>query len=77
MYGKMKSSMCVDSTEASQFWIALLKCIPNMKKLRFREIRLILGEDKKLSKYGIIDKVSLNSHREMPATTHRMMIKIL
>ena len=39
-YGKMKLGMCVDFTEASQFWIALLKCTPNMKKLGFREIRL-------------------------------------
>ena len=38
-YGKMKLGMCVDFTEASQFWIALLKCTPNMQKLWFREIR--------------------------------------
>ena len=31
-YGKMKSDMCVDFTEASQFWISLLKCMPNVKK---------------------------------------------
>ena len=37
-YGKMKLGMCMDFTEASQFWIALLKCTPNMKKLWFREI---------------------------------------
>ena len=39
-YGKMKSGMCVVFTEASQIWIALLKCTPNMKKLWFREIRV-------------------------------------
>ena len=38
-YGKLKSGMCVDFTEASQYWIALLKCMPNMKKMWFREIR--------------------------------------
>ena len=27
----MKSGMCVYFTEASQFWIALLKCMTNMK----------------------------------------------
>ena len=27
----MKLGMCVDFTEASQFWIALLKCMPNME----------------------------------------------
>ena len=76
-YGKMKLGMCMDFTEASQFWIALLKCTPNMKKLWFREIRPRLGEDKKLSTYGIIGKICLTGLREMPTTTHSMMIKIL
>ena len=35
----MKSGMCVDFIEASQFWIALLKCMPNMKEQWFREVR--------------------------------------
>ena len=43
----------------------------------FREIRPSLGEDKKLSKYGIIGKIYITGLREMLATTHRMMIKIL
>ena len=90
MGGKIKSSMCVDFTEASQFWIALLKCTPNMKKLWFREIRPAknvkmlfreirprIGDDKKESKYGIIGKIFLIGIREIPATTHRIMIKIL
>ena len=37
--GTMKSCMCVHFTEASQFWIDLLKCMPIMQKLWFREIR--------------------------------------
>ena len=48
-----------------------------LTKLWFREIRPSLGEDEKLSKYGIIGKIGLTGLREMPATAHRMMIKIL
>ena len=48
-----------------------------MQKLLFREIRPRLGEDKKLSKYGIIGKTCLTGLREIPTTAHRMMIKIL
>ena len=46
-------------------------------KLWFREIRPSLGEDQKLSKYGIIGKICLTGLREIPVTSHRMMIKIL
>jgi len=42
----------------------------------FRKIRPSLGEDKKLSKYEIIGKICITGLREMPTTTHRMMIKI-
>ena len=38
-YGTMKSGMCVHFTKASQFWIYLLKIIPNMQKMWFRDIR--------------------------------------
>ena len=72
----MKSGMCVHFTEASQFWIVLLKCMPNMQKVWFREIRPSLGEDQKLTKYGIIGKICLTGLREMPTTAHMMMIKI-
>ena len=54
-----------------------LQNMQKLQKLLFREIRPRLGEDKKLSKYGIIGKIFLTSLREMPATAHRMMIKIL
>ena len=43
----------------------------------FREIRPSLGVDKKLFKYGIIGKICITGLREIPATAHRMMIKIL
>ena len=49
----------------------------DLPKLWFREIRPSLGEDKKLSKYGIIGLIYLTGLREMPATTHRLIIKIL
>ena len=42
----------------------------------FREIRPSLGEDKEFSKYGIIGKICITGIREIPATAHRMMIKI-
>ena len=48
----------------------------DLPKLWFREIRPSLGEDEKLSKYGIIGKIFLSDLREMAATAHRMMIKI-
>ena len=37
--GKWNQACTVDFTKASQFWISLLKWMPNMKKLWFREIR--------------------------------------
>ena len=46
-------------------------------KTVIREIRPNLGEDKKLSKYGIIGKICLTGLREMPTIAHMMMIKIL
>ena len=49
----------------------------DLPKLWFREIRPSLGEDQKLTKYGIIGKICLVGLREMPATTRRMAIKIL
>ena len=49
----------------------------DLPKLWFREIRPSLGEDKKLYKYGIIGKIFLTGLREIPAISHRMMIKIL
>ena len=49
----------------------------DLPKLWFREIRPSLGEDQKLSKYGIIGKICLTGLREMPATAHGLMIKIL
>ena len=45
-------------------------------KMWFREIRPSLGEDKKLSKYGIIGKICITGLREMLAIAHRMIIKI-
>ena len=48
----------------------------DLSQLWFREIRPSLGEDKKLSKYGIIGKICLNGLREMLSMAHRMMIKI-
>ena len=48
----------------------------DLPKLWFREIRPGLGEDQEKSKYGIIGKIFLTGLREMPATAHRMMIKI-
>ena len=54
-----------------------LKNMQKMQKLLFREIRPSLGEDQKLYKYGIIGKICLTGLREIPATSHRMMIKIL
>ena len=47
-----------------------------LQKLLFREIRPRLGEDKKLSEYGIIGKICLTGLREMPAIGHMMMTKI-
>ena len=44
-------------------------------KMWFREIIPSLGEDKKLSKYGIIGKICITGLREMPAIAHTMMIK--
>ena len=41
-----------------------------------REIIPSIGEDKKLTKYGIIGKICLTGLREMPSIGHRMMIKI-
>ena len=73
----MKSGMCVHFTEASQFWIVLLKCMPNMQKVWFREIRPSLGEDQKLTNYGLIGKIFLTGLTKMLATAHRMLIKIL
>ena len=49
----------------------------DLPKLWFREIRPSLGEDQKLSKYGIIGKICLTGLREMPSIANRMMIKIL
>ena len=49
----------------------------DLPQLWFWEIRPRLGEDKKMSKYGIIGKIYLTGLREIPATTHRMMVKIL
>ena len=48
-----------------------------LPQLWFREIRPSIGEDKNLTKYGIIGKICLTGLREMLATAHRMMIKIL
>ena len=48
----------------------------DLPKLWFRESRPSLGEDKKMSKYGISGKIYLTGLREVPSTTHRMMIKI-
>ena len=48
----------------------------DLSKLWFREIRPSLGEDKKMTKYGIIGKIYLTSLREMPTIAHRMIIKI-
>ena len=49
----------------------------DLPKLWFREIRPGLGEDQIFSKYGIIGKIFLTSLKEMPNTTHRMMMKTL
>ena len=49
----------------------------DLPQLGFREIRPSIGKDKKFSKYGIIGKICIGGVREMPATAHRMMIKIL
>ena len=43
----------------------------------FREIRPSLGEDKKLSKYGIIGKIYITDLREMLVIAHRMIVKLL
>ena len=48
----------------------------DLQKNWFREIRPSLGEDQKLSKYGIIGKICITGLREMPTIAHRMMIKI-
>ena len=48
----------------------------DLPKMWFREIRPSLGEDQKLSKYGIIGKICITGLREMPAIAHRIMIKI-
>ena len=48
----------------------------DLPKLWFREITPSLGEDQKLSKYGIIGKICLTGLREMPTIAHRLMIKI-
>ena len=53
------------------------KKIMDLPKMWFREIRPSLGEDQKLSKYGIIGKICITNLREMPAIAHRMTIKIL
>ena len=47
----------------------------DLPKLWFRKIIPSLGEDKKLSKYGIIGKICLTGLRKIPTTSHRMMIK--
>ena len=47
-----------------------------LPQMWFREIRPSIGEDKKLSKYGIIAKICLTRLREMHTTAHWMMIKI-
>ena len=46
-----------------------------LPQLWFREIRTSIGEDKNLTKYGIIGKIFLTGLREMHATMHWMMIK--
>ena len=46
-----------------------------LPQLWIREIRQSIGEDKKISKYGIIGKIYLTSLMEMNATAHWMMIK--
>ena len=51
--------------------------IRKASKMWFREIRPSQGEDKKLSKYGIIGKICITGLREMPTTAHRMMTKVL
>ena len=48
----------------------------DLPKMWVREIRPNLAEYQKLSKCGIIGKIFLTGFREMPATTHRLMIKI-
>ena len=48
----------------------------DLPKPWFREIRPTLGEDKKLSKYGIIGNIFLIVLREILSIAHRMMIKI-
>ena len=48
----------------------------DLPKMWFMETRPSLGEDQKLSKYGIIGKICITGLREMPAIAHRMMIKI-
>ena len=57
-------------------WISLGILVQVALKMLFREIRTILGEDNKLSKYGIIGKIYITGLMEMSATTHSMMIKI-
>ena len=48
----------------------------DLPKLWFMEIRPSLGEDKKLSKYGIIGKICVSGLREMLTIAHRIMRKI-
>ena len=48
----------------------------DLPQLWFREIRPSLGEDQKLSKYGIIGKIYLTGLRQMHAIANWMMIKI-
>ena len=55
----------------------LKKEFMDLPKLWVREIRPNLGEDQKLSKYGIIGKIYLTGLIEMLSIAHRMMIKIL
>ena len=65
---------------SNQPWSQFLQRDPeeefmDLPKRWFREIRPSLGEDQKLSKYGIVGKIFLNGLREIPATSHRIMIK--
>ena len=57
-------------------WLCLGILVQVALKMWFREIRMSLGEDKKLSEYGIIGEICITGLREMPATAHKMMIKI-
>ena len=49
----------------------------DLLKLWFREIRPSLGEDKKLSKYGIIGKIFLTGLREMPYNDDKNIMRVV